>query len=57
MRYTVIQPMYAWAYFVVATHSTDAAERKRSARKGFELDPLSYRGTRLQPALRVRAAN
>lgn len=56
-RHTIIQPMYAWAYFVVATHSADDAERKRAARKGFELDRDSYRGSLLQPSLRVRVEN
>lgn len=46
-RHTVVLPMYAWAYFVVAKHSQSKAERANAIASGLALDPLSYRGSLL----------
>jgi hypothetical protein len=55
-RHVRIQPMYAWAYFIVARHSTNEAERLRMASAGFALDPYSQRGSLLPEALRTTPA-
>lgn len=46
-RHTIILPMHAWAYFVVAKHSEASLERIRAAASGLHLDPLSERGSKL----------
>ncbi len=46
-RHAVIQPMYAWAYFVVAKFSNSQAERIRATASGLSLDSLSHRATLL----------
>jgi hypothetical protein len=51
-RHTIIQPMYAWAYFVVAKYSDSEVERVEAAASGFHLDPLSHRGSALPAELR-----
>lgn len=42
-RHTVVLPMYAWAYFVVAAHAESRAERIEAAASGLALDPESTR--------------
>ena len=46
-RHTVILPMHAWAYFVVAEYSEAQAERIKATASGLHLDPLSERGSKL----------
>jgi|GEM_PF-3497532 len=46
-RHTVVLPMYAWAYFVVAKHSDARIERIKAVASGLKLDPLSERGRHL----------
>jgi len=46
-RHTIVLPMYAWAYFVVAEYSESSIERTEAAASGYYLDPLSYRATKL----------
>lgn len=52
-RHTVVLPMYAWAYFVVAEYSGDEEERVEAAASGFALDSNSYRGSQLPANLRT----
>lgn len=46
-RHTVVLPMYAWAYFIVAKYSPSIVERIDAAASGLKLDPLSHRATQL----------
>jgi len=50
-RHKVVLPMYAWAYFVVATYSESIEERIEAAASGLYLDPLSSRGFKLPRSL------
>lgn len=54
-KHIVIQPMYAWAYFVVAKHSESRTERVTALASGFHLDPNSYRGSLLSNSLQSEA--
>ena len=54
-RHTVVLPMYAWAYFVVATHSRSEAQRIEAIASGLYLDPQSGRLQKL-PANLVEKA-
>ena len=54
-RHTVVLPMYAWAYFVVAEHSESYSERVNAAASGFALDAGSRRGNALPEEL-IRTA-
>jgi len=46
-RHTVVLPMYAWAYFVVAKYSDSKTERVWATASGLHLDKLSERGKSL----------
>lgn len=54
-KHTTIQPMYAWAYFVVAKFSESPSERISALASGLYLDPLSHRGSLLSDELRANA--
>lgn len=54
-RHTVVLPMYAWAYYIVAKYSPSAVERGNAAASGIRLDPLSHRGESLPDEVRARA--
>ena len=54
-RHTVVLPMYAWAYFIVAKYSESSAELVKSAASGLKLDPLSHRATLLPKDLIQKA--
>ena len=54
-RHTVVLPMYAWAYYVVAKYSPSSVERVSATASGLKLDPLSHRGKHLPDELRTRA--
>lgn len=56
-RHTVVLPMYAWAYFVVAKHSEARVERMKATASGLYLDPLSERGRQLPKDLLEEANN
>ncbi len=55
-RHTVVLPMYAWAYFIVAKYSDSEFERVKAAASGLHLDPLSHRATKLEKKLLDDAA-
>ncbi len=46
-RFTRIQPMYSWAYAMVATHTTDPQERTDNLATALHLDPGSWRASQL----------
>ncbi len=46
-RHTIVLPMYAWAYFVVAKYGESDSERISAIASGLALDPLSHRGSLL----------
>ena len=54
-RHTVVLPMYAWAYYVVAKYSPAMDERIGAAASGLKLDPLSHRGKSLPEEVRTKA--
>lgn len=54
-RHTVVLPMYAWAYFVVAKYSLSEVERLSAAASGLYLDPQSHRAAELDRKLIERA--
>ncbi|MCH9696463.1 MAG: hypothetical protein K0U72_18245 [Gammaproteobacteria bacterium] len=54
-RHTIVLPMYAWAYFIVAKYSESEAEQLDATASGLKLDPLSHRATQLPESLIVKA--
>jgi len=54
-RFTVIQPVYAWAYAMVARYTTDSSERREFLATALHLDPQSWRALQLDSQEREQA--
>jgi hypothetical protein len=53
--HTIVLPMYAWAYFIVAKYSPSEQERIEAAASGLKLDPLSQRAKDLPARVTEKA--
>ena len=50
-RHTVVLPMYAWAYYLVAEYADSKTERALAAASAIHLDPGSVRQSSLSKAV------